>query len=308
MANLDKPLAGPSAPHWSVGFRASLAAIESDPSLDDEMNLRARVDALDEIEFIEDIVRLRGRWEDLGTLGARAAAQRQRLERANERLFDRTRARIHSGKHTPPEHRAWFDQFTNYTPLRQGQPHTGYDALDALVEGMLRIERVPQATQEPEPEMVHLEPTPARAILELVDRLHLRPEEVFYDLGSGLGQVVILVHLLTGARTVGVEVEPAYCQVARDRAWVLGLPGATFCNEDARAADYSRGSAFYLFAPFRGQMLQAVLERLRREAQARPIRVCSYGPCTPDVAAQPWLRPVGPGADHEFKVAIFESA
>jgi hypothetical protein len=294
MVNLDRTI-------------ANLADIESDPSLDEEMNLRARVDALDTIEFIEEIVRLRGRWDDLDALGARAAAQRRRLEQTNARLFARARACIRSGKHGPQAHRAWFGQFSDYTPLRMGHAHTGYDALDVLVEGALRIDDAPQATREPDSEMVHLEPTPTRVVLELVDRLHLRSEDVFYDLGSGLGQVAILVHLLSGARAVGVEVEPAYCEAACDLAWVLGLPRVTFLNEDARTADYSPGSAFYLFAPFKGQMLQVVLDRLRREARQRQIRVCSYGPCTPDVARQPWLRPVGPGADHEFKLALFQS-
>jgi hypothetical protein len=285
---------------------ADLAAIEADPSLDAEMNLRARVDALDTIEFVEEVVRLRGKWDDLGTLGQRASAQRVRLEQVNERLFERARTRIRSVKYAPQEHRAWFSQFTDYTPRRLGQPHTGYDALDVLVDGMLRLNCAPQATAVPDPESVHLEPTPARVVLELVDRLRLTPEDVFYDLGAGLGQVAILVHLLSGVQSVGVEIEPAYCEVARDRAWVLGLPGVTFLNEDARTADLSRGSVFYLFTPFKGQMLQAVLDRLRQEARTRSIRICSYGPCTSDVARQPWLRPVGPGADHDFKLAIFE--
>jgi hypothetical protein len=297
MVNLDRTI-------------ADLGAIESDPTLDDEMNLPARVDALDTIEFIEEIVRLRGKWDDLGTLGARAATQRRRLEQANERLFELARARIRSGKHSPQEHRAWLSQFTDYTPWRQGHPHTGYDALDVLVEGTLRIANAPRSTQEPESEMVHLEPTPVRAVLEMVDRIHLQAEDVFYDLGSGLGQVMILVHLLTGVRTVGVEVEPAYCEVARDRAKAFGLSGVTIVNEDARTADLSQGSVFYLFTPFTGRMLQAVLDRLQQEVRARradkpPIRICSYGPCTPYVARQPWLRSVGPGADHEFKLAIF---
>ena len=66
---------------------ADLAAIEADASLNEEMNLRARVAALDTIDFIQEIVRLRGKWDDLGTLGARAAAQWRRLEQVNERLF-----------------------------------------------------------------------------------------------------------------------------------------------------------------------------------------------------------------------------
>jgi hypothetical protein len=292
MVNVDKTI-------------AHLAAIEADTTLDEEMNLRARVDAMDTIEFIEDIVRLRGKWDDLETLGTRAATQRRRLEQANERLFGHARTRIRAAKYTPQEHRAWFGQFTDYTPRRLGHLHVRYDALDVLIEGILHIQDAPQAMREKEPEMVHLEPTPARVILELVDRLHLRPTDVFYDLGSGLGQVAILVHLLTGARAVGVEVEPTYCEVARDGASMLGLSGVRFLNEDARTADLSKGSVFYLFTPFRGQMLETVLERLRLEAQTRFIRVCSYGPCTPDVVHQPWLRPVGPGADHEFTLAIF---
>jgi SAM-dependent methyltransferase len=155
--------------------------------------------------------------------------------------------------------------------------------------------------------MVHLEPTPARAILDMVDRLHLTKDDVFYDLGSGLGQVVILVRLLTGVRAVGIEVEPSYCEVARDRAWVLGLSGVTFVNEDARQADYAEGTVFYLFTPFMGNMLQAVLDRLCTEARKRPLRVCTYGPCTPHVARQPWLRSADANADHEFKLAIFRS-
>jgi hypothetical protein len=292
MVNLDKTI-------------AHLAAIEADTALDEEMSLCARVDALDTVEFIEDIVRLRGKWEHMETLSLRAATQRQRLEQVNERLFARARTRIRAGNYTPQEHRAWFGQFTDYSPRRLGRPHVRYDALDILIEGMLRIHDAPQATRETEPDMVHLEPTPARVILELVDRLHLRPTDLFYDLGSGLGQVAIMVHLLTGVPALGVEVEPAYCEVARDRAWVLGLPGVTFLNEDARTADLTRGSVFYMFAPFMGQMLRTVLERLRQEAQTRPIRVCSYGPCTPEVARQFWLHSVGPGADHEFTLAIF---
>ena len=213
-------------------------------------------------------------------------------------------------------------------PYCQGKPCNNYDPSQdrfswyALVQyeksehsGLYRFEQpkqgdqwCAQATQAPEPEMVHLEPTPARVVLEMVDRLHLQLEDVFYDLGSGLGQVAILVHLLSGIRTIGVEVEPAYYEVACDRAWVLGLSDVCFVNEDARTADYMRGSVFYLFTPFKGQMLQAVLDRLHQEARARPIRVCSYGPCTPHVAQQPWLRSVGPGADHEFKLAVFARA
>ena len=44
--------------------------------------------------------------------------------------------------------------------------------------------------------------TPARVILELVDRARPRPDQLFIDIGSGLGLVPLLVHLLTGVRAV----------------------------------------------------------------------------------------------------------
>jgi hypothetical protein len=70
---------------------ADLAAIETNISLDEEANLRARVEALDLLDFLAQIVRLRGRQEDLRALGQRVAAQRRRLERVNQHLFEKAR-------------------------------------------------------------------------------------------------------------------------------------------------------------------------------------------------------------------------
>ena len=63
--------------------------------------------------------------------------------------------------------------------------------------------------------MVFYQPTPGRIIFELVERAALQKHDTFYDLGSGLGQVVILVSLLSGARAKGIEFDPAYCEYAR---------------------------------------------------------------------------------------------
>jgi hypothetical protein len=46
-------------------------------------------------------------------------------------------------------------------------------------------------------------------------------------------------------------------------------------------------------------MLRQVLERIRAEAAKRPIRVCTHGPCTLEVAREAWLerrdaRPLDP--------------
>jgi hypothetical protein len=43
----------------------------------------------------------------------------------------------------------------------------------------------------------------------MINDANLCRDDVFHDLGSGLGHVVMLVALLSGAPAIGVEVEPA---------------------------------------------------------------------------------------------------
>ncbi len=62
-----------------------------------------------------------------------------------------------------------------------------------------------------------------------------------------------------------------------------------FLREDARNADLSTGTVCYLYTPFMGSILSAVLKRLKYEAANRPIQICSYGPCTAVVAEESWL-------------------
>src|SRR5262249_16153455 len=125
---------------------------------------------------------------------------------------------------------------------------------------------------------------------------------------SGLGHVVILVALWSGARARGVELEPVYCDYARRCARRLNVSGVEFIQADARGASLAGGTVFFMYTPFRGAMLQQVLGRLKTEARERPIRVCTYGPCTTEVAAAPWLKPSG-GADSlsEHEVAVFSA-
>lgn len=292
------------------GLMARLATIAGDRALDDEGSLAARLDARDLCALIEELARVRGRSEpELVALARQATAVERRLREVDERLFARVRAGIRGGELRGDALRRELDRFTAYTPDQTAAAHVGFDALDALVGGALRpdgaVEPVP--TRPVDPEMVHYEPTPARAILDLVDHAGLGPDDVVYDLGAGLGRVALLVHLLAGVRAVGIEYQPAYCAYARGCAADLRLDGVRFVNADARDADYSDGTVFYLFTPFRGKLLVDVLARLHKEAQTRPITVCTYGTCTRQAFLQPWLRSRDPSACHDYRLAIFWS-
>jgi hypothetical protein len=143
------------------------------------------------------------------------------------------------------------------------------------------------------PEMVFYQPTPARHIFEAIRRLPLEENDVLIDLGSGLGHVPLLAAVCSRARCVGIELEAAYVACAQRCATALNLAHAHFFHQDARAADFSDGTVFYLYTPFTGTLLRSVLQRLAQEATRRPIRLCTLGPCTAVVADETWLTPIG---------------
>lgn len=76
-------------------------------------------------------------------------------------------------------------------------------------------------------EMIYQQPTPGRIILELINELPFTGADCFYDLGSGLGRVQILVSLLTHVFTIGIEYEPTYVHYARYSAQKLGIVNTT---------------------------------------------------------------------------------
>jgi hypothetical protein len=78
-------------------------------------------------------------------------------------------------------------------------------------------------------------------------------------------------------------------------------------NADARAADYSQGTVFFMYTPFEGRILEDVLEKLRMDSQGRRIRLFTYGPCTRQVSGQSWLRRIDQNGDSIFKLAEFGS-
>jgi hypothetical protein len=78
-----------------------------------------------------------------------------------------------------------------------------------------------------------------------------------------------------------------------------------FIQGDARSAELSEGTVFYLYTPFTGTMLRDVLNSLRDEAVKREIRVCTFGPCSLVVAEEQWLRVIG--LLETDRIAVFHS-
>jgi len=284
-----------------------LDEVAGNPDLYQDSNLALRTEALELVNLIEDMHRLRSKDKALSELHQRGIDLRQQLEQINNSLFSHLRGSIMGGDCDPGELRDLFNLYTDYRKSKPGKPHYGYDDLDSLVAGIFLAKPAPDETLERQPGMVRYQPTPASVILELVDQVGFSPKDTFFDLGSGLGQVVGLVNLLAGVPCVGVEYQPAYYEYAGQMADELGLQGVTFFNADAQDADYSTGTVFFMFNPFGGRIFDAVMDKLRLQAQTRVIRICSYGSCTEPISQMPWLEIADPSTIHEFKLAVFES-
>ncbi len=239
-----------------------------------------------------------------------AVALTDRLERIDAELLDGIRASIRSG--TCRGEMLWRTLEQCLGPRGGAGLEIGaaYDYRDEFVNRLLHVETdaMPGETIARGEEMVAYQPTPVRVLFTLLNWVSVRPDDVFYDLGSGLGHVAIMVRLLTDATAIGIEFEPSYVGYARECAFALGLDRVTFLNENARQSDYTDGTVFYLYTPFRGQMLQDVLDRLHDQARRRRITLCTYGPCTTEVSQADWLSPIRLHRDTEAGLGVFEAA
>lgn len=284
-----------------------LDELRANPDLYEESNLNARTEALEFIRMIEEMYLLRPRDQDLQELYHQAQITRRRLEGINTRLFAQLRGKLLMDEYSPAQLRAHFDAYTDYRPGSAGGPHYGYDDLDGLVSGVFFSRPAPDEALERQPGMVRYQPTPASVVLELIDQVGFNPQDVFFDLGSGLGHVLALVHLLVGVRCVGIEYQPTYTAYAQEMVSEYGLKGISIFNGDARDADFSQGTVFFMFNPFGGRIFDTVMGKLQAQARTRQITLGSYGSCTAQLATLPWLSIKNPETIDDFKLAIFRS-
>lgn len=143
---------------------------------------------------------------------------------------------------------------------------------DAWIDNLLGIAPPPPDSALPAGGVPYL-PCGVDEILSMLRDVPLSRDDVFVDLGAGLGRVVMLVHLLSGCRTLGIEIQPHLVEAARDRSRALGID---IRFEEGNVVDCELdGSVFFLYAPFNGALLAQVLEKLRQLAQRRRLVICA---------------------------------
>ncbi len=293
------PLLGFDRMAAESALESLIEELEQDRSLHEPRHLRQRIEALDDLDAYFRA------GQPIGTaLHHRVRAIYAELESVNFRLYEAIRRDIRwdAGGRRLLE---WMPDWADGNAAANLINCTGYDYLDELISGVLQFEEPSAEVVHLESEMVAYQPTPARHIFDLIGRTALTERDSLIDLGSGLGHVTLMASICTSASCTGIELEPSYVDCARKSARSLNLNNVRFIQGDARTADLSGGTLFYLYTPFSGSILRNVLNSLRQEAVRREIRIFTFGPCTQVVAEEQWLSAIG--ALETDRIAIFRS-
>lgn len=266
-----------------------LLAIESGKALLQPYNFTSRAEALDFIDFhvigrLDSLSAAEKFQDELKGLYKRAEATKAKLELVNRTFFACLRASL---RNKSIDLNQFVLSHIGDPSSRRGE--VGYDLVDEFFNGLICTDDPPEASLSLESGMVFYQKTPARIIFELATFVQDKQIDVFIDLGSGLGQSVILFHLLTGSRCTAVEYEPAYHAYAIHCAARLGVDGVTFINADARDIAYPDKAVFYVYTTFEGTMLAEMLKIIERKSIHTPVWIFTYGPCSSVIVRESWL-------------------
>jgi SAM-dependent methyltransferase len=171
---------------------------------------------------------------------------------------------------------------------------------DAWVDLVLELDGVHDDGPELPRDCVPYLPSSVEVLSRVVDEAAVGPGDVFVDVGAGPGRAAVLVHLLTGAAAIGLEIQPALVLAARELASRLRLSRVPCIQGDAAALAGSMtiGSVFFFYCPFSGGRLARVLDELEPIARTRTLRLCCLNLPLPP---RPWLT-AEPGRSEDLVV------
>ncbi|MBK9729824.1 MAG: hypothetical protein IPO83_00770 [Chitinophagaceae bacterium] len=301
----------------ATAIQSGIETLETNAALFEEVNFNKRAEALDFIEFhiIDRMEGLLQREElkeklknELNRLQLRANKLKAALEEIDIHLFQQLREQIRTAAHKTFCFSKILQKYLGaFNDGVDESYNIGYDNLDSFINGLLSYKAIPEQKKMEETEMVFYQKTPARIIFTMSESANIKSDDVFFDIGSGLGQVVLLMNLMSGVTAKGIEYEPAFCDYANEVVSELNLSHVEFINADAREVDYSQGTIFFMYTPFEGKMMEDMLELLQKQSRKRVIRIFTYGPCSIRVAGQNWLMCLSGKVDDIYKLYEFKS-
>jgi len=147
------------------------------------------------------------------------------------------------------------------------------DDRDTWIDNKLGFDPPPPDNELPRGGVPYL-PAPVDAIAEIVREAPVGPNDTLVDIGCGLGRVVIVGHLLSGARGIGLDVQKHLVARAKETVVGLGLEGVTFIQGDAGDVEVD-GTVYFMYAPCNGALLARVLAHMETVSKRHPITICT---------------------------------
>jgi 16S rRNA G966 N2-methylase RsmD len=146
---------------------------------------------------------------------------------------------------------------------------------------------------------VHYTPTPYRDIFRLLKAVDLRNDDVFTDLGAGLGRAVFAASSMGARRAVGIEIVQELCDKAVKNLRRSRLADCNIEFACTNALDYQNSdtTVLFMFHPFGEATLRQVLRNLEVERMQKPhgtLRIIYRNPVYDAVLQQTkWLQCIG---------------
>lgn len=165
---------------------------------------------------------------------------------------------------------------------------------DAWLDLVFELDGIPDDGPELPRGCVPYLPCPVDVLVRLAEQIE--PSDIVVDVGAGPGRAAAVLHLMTGAAVIALEIQPALVAASRELAARLNVDRLSAIEGDATelVGRLRLGSVFFLYCPFSGERLERVLADLEGVARTREIRVCCVDLPLPPV---PWLELASPAAD-----------
>ena len=116
-------------------------------------------------------------------------------------------------------------------------------------------------------------------IKRVLNTLNLTENDVFYDLGSGLGRMIISAAIITPAVCKGIEFIPERIEQAIKAKQRLALDNLHLICGNVLDQDFSDGTAFYMWEPFSNDTQMKVIKELEKISKNKQITIAAKG-CT----------------------------
>ena len=139
---------------------------------------------------------------------------------------------------------------------------------DAWVDRVLGFSELPDDGPALPRDGVAYLPAPVALLQRAVELAKLGPDDLIVDVGAGIGRAALVLHLLSGARVRGVEIQPQLVAQGRRVLDAVGRSAVSLVEGDATQAD-ADATAFFLYCPFDQGRLARWLESLRGRAAVR---------------------------------------